>query len=611
MGEVYLMEDSRINRQVAIKVIRSEVGTNPDNDVTKDAGRLFQREARAIAKLDHPHILPLYDFGEENLNATTLTYMVMPFCPEDSLGYWLSQRRGSRSLSPQDVVYFVDQAADALQYAHDHQTLHLDVKPSNFLIRSNPRDPERPYLLLADFGIARLSAATSNSSLTVRGTPTFMAPEQWSSSPVTATDQYALAVMTYDLLVGRPPFTGSLEQLMYQHFQAQPQAPSALNPRLSGAIDAVLLRALAKQPQDRFPSVAAFADALKQAVNELVIDSDEQTAPALIPNHQAKVTPPPPPRIEPLSPTVPVRPSSEYVPTVLAIPNQGLPPLNRETKLSRSQLSSTKTILRVGLVVLIIASVVGLFLVTRPNQGSGTKINTITTANANITATANAFATARIASFNAASTAQALTVTANTITPNIIQNLYNQTTAQTPKLDDPLRDNSKGYGWNEVNDSSGGTCAFTGRTYHIIQINTNFVQICNAATTNFSDFTFQVQMKIIKGESGGIIFRSDTSASNFYLFSVDQSGSYQLILYSNGNTPQPLTTNTSTVINQGLNQINLIAVTAKGNTIGLFVNNQLIDNVNDSAYGNGLIGLGAIPSSSPVEVVYSNAKVWT
>src|ERR1700730_16928218 len=99
MGEVYLMGDSRINRQVAIKVIRSEVSAYPDKDVTKDAGRLFQREAHAIAKLDHPNILPLYDFGEEDLKGTTLTYMVMPFCPEDSLAHWLGQRGGSRSIS--------------------------------------------------------------------------------------------------------------------------------------------------------------------------------------------------------------------------------------------------------------------------------------------------------------------------------------------------------------------------------------------------------------------------------------------------------------------------------------------------------------------------------
>lgn len=267
MGEVYLMEDTRISRQVAIKVIRTEASPYPDSDMARDRARLFQREARAVASLGHPNILPLYDFGEETLNGSTLTYMVMPFCPEGSFAEWLQQH--SSSLTARNIAYFVDQAAEALQYSHDHQVMHLDVKPSNFLIRSTTRQPSRPNLLLADFGVAKLSAATSSSSRTVRGTPASMAPEQWSSMPVPASDQYALAVMAYELLVGRPPFLGGLEQVMYQHFQAQPPAPSTLNPRLSRAIDAVLLRALAKRPEERFPSITAFASAFAQAIQML------------------------------------------------------------------------------------------------------------------------------------------------------------------------------------------------------------------------------------------------------------------------------------------------------------------------------------------------------
>jgi hypothetical protein len=265
MGEVYLMQDMRVSRQVAIKVIRSEGAPYPDSDAARDAARLFQREARAIAALEHPNILPLYDFGEETGDGATITYMVMPFCTEGSLAGWL-QQRGSASLpSPQDIANLVEQAADALQHAHDHQVIHLDVKPSNFLLRSNKKNPNRPTLLLADFGIARSSATAASSSRTIRGTPTSMAPEQWSSEPVPATDQYALAVMTYEMLAGRPPFVGGMEQLMYQHFHTQPSPPSTFNPQLPAAIDLVILRALAKKPEDRFPSIAAFASAFEQA----------------------------------------------------------------------------------------------------------------------------------------------------------------------------------------------------------------------------------------------------------------------------------------------------------------------------------------------------------
>src|SRR4051812_28494333 len=102
MGEVYLMEDTRVNRQVAIKVIRSENSAYSDGERAKDAARLFQREARAIAALEHPNILPLYDFGEEALDELTITYMVMPFCSEGSLAGWMRQRDGGRRLALQD-----------------------------------------------------------------------------------------------------------------------------------------------------------------------------------------------------------------------------------------------------------------------------------------------------------------------------------------------------------------------------------------------------------------------------------------------------------------------------------------------------------------------------
>src|SRR5690348_16479764 len=182
MGEVYLMQDVRINRQVAIKVIRSEGASYPDSTAAKDATRLFQREAKAIAALEHPNILPLYDFGEETREGGAITYMVMPYCVDGSLEAWL-RNQNTNPHRPQQVAYLIEQAAEALQYAHDHEMIHLDVKPSNFLLRRNRKDPQRPTLLLADFGIARNFTTVASSSRTIRGTPTSMAPEQWSGAP--------------------------------------------------------------------------------------------------------------------------------------------------------------------------------------------------------------------------------------------------------------------------------------------------------------------------------------------------------------------------------------------------------------------------------------------
>ncbi|HET8853169.1 MAG TPA: protein kinase, partial [Ktedonobacteraceae bacterium] len=268
MGEVYLATDTIINRQVAIKVIRAEVAPYPDANALREAARLFQREMKAIATLDHPHILALYDYGESRVNDATLTYMVMPYRPEGSLTSWLQRRGRAEPLSPREVASLIDQAASALQHAHNRQIIHQDVKPANFLMQSDEENPSRLTLLLADFGVAKFSSATASASQAVRGTPASMAPEQWEGHPVPATDQYALAVMAYELLAGRPPFQGGLSQVMFQHFNTPPPAPSTFNPRIPRAIDMVLLRALAKRPDERFPSISAFARAFQDAVQQ-------------------------------------------------------------------------------------------------------------------------------------------------------------------------------------------------------------------------------------------------------------------------------------------------------------------------------------------------------
>jgi serine/threonine protein kinase len=292
MGEVYLAEDARIEQQVAIKVIRAEASPYPNNEASQEAARLFQREAKAIAKLDHPHILPLFAYGEQRLGNLALIYLVMPYRREGSLSDWLRQRGQAGLLSRPDVAHLVGQAASALQHAHDRQVIHQDVKPSNFLIRHRPEKPERPDLpdlFLADFGIAKFTTATSAMSHTIRGTPTYMAPEQWEGHPVPATDQYALAVMTYELLTGRSPFQGGERQVMYQHLMVLPAPPSTVNSHLSRDIDTVLLHALSKQPEQRFASMTAFSTAFQQAVQAQA--AQETAAPPYL---SGPLTPPTP-----------------------------------------------------------------------------------------------------------------------------------------------------------------------------------------------------------------------------------------------------------------------------------------------------------------------------
>ncbi len=197
------------------------------------------------------------------------------------------------------------------------------------------------------------------------------------------------------------------------------------------------------------------------------------------------------------------------------------------------------------------------------------------------------------------------TATANSVVA--LQNPY--THSGVLAFSDPLRSNGGGHGWSEAATN----CAFEGGAYHAIAPDVRYSDYCMASATDFSNFAFEVQMQVIKGDAGGIDFRYSTSVTTdkYYSFDVDQSGSYGLFL-TNGSSTSTLKLGSSAAINRGLNQINLIAVVAQGSTITLYVNHQQIDRVTDSAYSHGQIGLDVDPfNKHPTEVVYSNAKVWT
>jgi serine/threonine protein kinase len=568
MGDVYLAEDMRVNRQVAIKVIQTKISSYLDTGTAQDAIRLFQREVKAIANLDHSHILPFFDCGAGNFNGMSITYMVMPFRKEGSLLNWLRQHNPSKALSPNYVAHFLRQAAEALQYAHDQQIIHRDVKPSNFLIRSNKENADYPDLLLADFGLAKFSTMTSSVSRATRGnygTPIYMAPEHWDGKPVPATDQYSLAVMAYELLTGRPPFLGNQQQVMYQHLQVQPQPPSRLNPDIPASLDNVILRALAKRPEDRFNSVTAFAQAFEQALQ-----------------------------------------NSEYRGhldrgNVFQQPVQGLEYSSKGRQVTSLPITTSGKVFTrqtgrfsswmmplVGLLslILIVGVMVLVFFASTSQVSQVTSLATPA-----VRATSNATVT---------TITQVATATA---TP--LQNPY------TPHkgvlaLHDPLH-NESGYNWDEVANGN-GSCTFTGEAYHVTTSHSGHFQPCTEAT-NFSNFVYQVQMTITTGESGGILFRVDSTHSKFYYFRISQDGSFEFGL-SKGSSIQVLQNGTSLTIKSGLNQSNLMAVVASGSNIDLYVNHQHIAYFNDSTYSQGQLGVCAQDASRATEVIYRDAAVW-
>ncbi len=576
MGEVYLAEDPRIEQQVAIKVLRAEASAYPNVEATREASRLFLREVKAIAKLDHPNTLPLFDYGEATINGATLAYMVMPYRQEGSLTNWLRQRGSAQLLQPEVVAHFIRQAADALQDAHNHQIMHQDIKPANFLIRSNQDNPTRPDLLLADFGIAKFSnLGTANTSHTIRGTPAYMAPEQWNGHPVPASDQYALAVMAYELLTGRQPFHGSFEQIMYQHFHTESLPPSRLNPNLPSDVDAVFRIALAKQPEQRFASVSAFARALQHALldrsayNDPTVISTPSPAGQVINIDPARVEQTTPAHVQPrLEQTIPAHVQSRR--------DEGL-------KERRQGLPKGITIMLVILAILLGGGAVALLypMLTGRNSTSQTQTPTTTTA----------------------ATSQTTTIATNPA--NNSQNPYPPNTGNLV-LNDPLVDNSKIWDWQLGTNNHNATCAFAKGGYDVTQPAQGFFHSCTAYNTNFSNFTYEVQMSMVSGDYVGIIFCKETT-DLYYLFRIYTNGTYSLLRNVDANIDHAVPLASGSV---AYSETGIIGVVVNGGTISLYFNRHQIGSASDSTLTHGQIAVLTGNDTTSAETVFNNAKVW-
>ena len=590
MGEVYLAEDTRLARQLAVKVIQTEQAPHSDEQETQDAARLFQREMKAIVALDHPHVLPLYDFGETTIDNLLIAYIVMPYRAEGSLDDWLKRRETADPLSPQETSRLVSQAADALRHAHEHNLVHQDVKPPNFLVRNRAENWSQPDILLTDFGVAKFTTATATASQNVRGTPAYMAPEQWEGEPVAATDQYALAVMAYSLLTGRPPFVGRMEQVMRQHFNATPQPPSTFNAQIPPALDAVLLHALEKQPEKRFATITHFANAFKQAAlqeatasvvsqSKQAQPSGTQSVPRTLPDGLPPTVYQSKPEQKPLEPTVPVLEPNGFVAekadaaaATSSFPSKSLPPAPQSK--SRSHM---RTFVLIGLVLgIILASAASFFVYHyRVAQQSS----------------------------DATATQQALS-TANPY-PSYMPG------QGTFAFYDPL--NSENY-WHP-ND----TCQFTPDGYVISSSQPSFTH-CDATTSpTFSNFAFEVQMTITQGDCGSVLFRGDYTNSNFYSLRICQKelGSYKLNRCINncisGSNSQYLAGDDSPKFSTkvGYGQPNTIGIVCDDIGITFYLNSKKIATVGENFYTSGQVGLAAKSVNNATQVSFKDARMWT
>jgi hypothetical protein len=250
MASVYKAYDTSLERNVAIKIIRADIEEGNEGDFLKR----FQREARALAQLDHPFILKVLDYGEQD----GIPYLVMPFVP----GGTLKEKMGV-AMPFQQAAALLAPIARALEFAHAQKIIHRDVKPANILMSQSGAP------LLSDFGIAKIIAGSGSTQLTAAGvgigTPDYMAPEQWLGVADPGTDIYSLGVVFYEMVTGHRPYTADTPAaVMLKHMRDPLPRPTTFVHNLPTTVEQVLFKALAKEPENRYQSMSAFAAALER-----------------------------------------------------------------------------------------------------------------------------------------------------------------------------------------------------------------------------------------------------------------------------------------------------------------------------------------------------------
>ena len=249
MGRVYLAEDEVLHRRVAVKLLLPHHADDP-----RFVER-FRREARAAAALSHPHVVAVYDLGEDE----DTPYIVMQCVRGETLKEVVAQ---SAPLSEADARRICREVLEAAGHAHEHGVIHRDLSARNIIV------DEKGRVLVADFGIARLGATPFTTGATVVGTAHYAAPEQVDGRGADArSDLYTIGVVLYEMLTGRLPFDGEgAVAVAHKHVTEPPPRPSQVRPGISPQLDAVILKALAKEPADRFQTAAEFVEALDAAV---------------------------------------------------------------------------------------------------------------------------------------------------------------------------------------------------------------------------------------------------------------------------------------------------------------------------------------------------------
>lgn len=263
IGDVYLTYDRLREQDIALKTIQTNMIPFHLMAGLEEDYNPFQQEMNLLQAMDHPHLMRVMNIGRSYISGFPFIYKTMPYYPEGSLMSWLRQFNGG-IFPPADAARVIVQVASSIQFLHNRGLLYQNFKTTNILVANETTSMSNLQVIVTDLPFVR---DVINLPKTVEAYRYF-APEQWESEAFTSSDQYGLAVLAYELLTGRTPFQGNSDTIMRRmHLTMPAPAPSSFNPALSPSLDKVLLRALAKRPEERFESISAFSSALERVAN--------------------------------------------------------------------------------------------------------------------------------------------------------------------------------------------------------------------------------------------------------------------------------------------------------------------------------------------------------
>jgi eukaryotic-like serine/threonine-protein kinase len=639
MADVYLAYDPHFEREVAVKVFKRE-----DEDLL----RRFVREAQLMASLHNAHLMPVYDTGSCRIDGVNVYYIVMPYMDGGTL-----RARVRRSPVPlKEACSYLRDISEALDYMHQQGIIHRDIKSSNVMLDADGR------CYLADFGIARSESDATQLTTTgnVLGTVDYIAPELFESDyrADPRSDYYSLGVLLYEMVTGHLPFVAENQiAVVAMHVNKLPPSPRTYVASLSPAVEQVLMKALEKRPELRYPSATALADAFCRATtaksgefSPIVNPQRQQNNGALINTGRQSV------------PLIAYQPAPQLMPASMAsstghynapsgvYPVQGF--TNPQQFVRKDNASRTQTWLLTILVivVLVVVAVPMTYIVMNmvnhpaasgstptpgaiatPNlQGTAQAIAQAASATAvqqgNVTATAAAQATGTAhtqatgtatAKTHATATAQAqATATANanaTATPGVLQTATATTPVYTDPLTNPDSTTTQAAQWDQS-----VTCTFTAAGYQVAASSLHDFSTCHEAATAYANFTAQVDISIQSGHSGGLFFRMTGTPLQGYLFEIDSQGHYKISVANSASLSSltPLRDWTaSSALKTGLAK-NQLQVIAKGSTLLFYINGVYQpDSIQDTTLSSGNVGfLATSENGDDTKVVYSNLSIY-